>query len=75
MLKLISILKKHEEAIILLTDNDYEEASSWLPNVYELNTAYEIEKFYDEMLNEIEACNPDKWNPNFDYIVRIDFLS
>lgn len=63
----------YEEAINLLTDNSNENASVLLARVFELKTAYEIETFYNEMVNEIEEFNPDKWNPDFDYMDGTDF--
>lgn len=65
--------ERYDEAIALLTDNQNEKAPELLAHVYELKTAYEIETFYNKMLTEIEEYNPDKWNPNFDYLDGTDF--
>ena len=65
--------EKYEDAVNLLVNNSNENAPALLARVYELKTAYEIETFYNEMLSEIEEYNPDKWNPNFDYMDGTDF--
>lgn len=63
----------YELAVRYLENNTYEQATALLASVYELKTAYEIEAFYNEMLSEIEEYNPNKWNPNFDYMDGTDF--
>lgn len=65
--------EKYEDAIDLLVDNSNSYAPALLARVYELKTAYDIEVLYNEMLDEIEEYNPDKWNPNFDYMDGTDF--
>lgn len=62
-----------ELAIAYLENNTHEDADELLAHTYELKAAYEIETFYNEMLTEIEEYNPDKWNPNFDYMDGTDF--
>lgn len=62
-----------ELAIGYLENNTHEDAAALLTHAHELKTAYEIETFYHEMLTEIEEHNPDKWNPNFDYMDGTDF--
>jgi len=62
-----------ELAIGYLENNTHEDAAELLTRTYELKAAYEIETFYNKMLAEIEEYNPDKWNPNFDYMDGTDF--
>lgn len=62
-----------ELAIGYLENNNHEDAAVLLAHIHELKTAYEIEAFFNEMLNEIEEYNPEKWNPNFDYMDGTDF--
>lgn len=63
----------YEKAITLLADNSNENAAALLTSVYELKSAFEIDTFYNEMLSEIEAHNPDEWKPNFDYLDGTDY--
>ena len=65
--------EEYEDAVNLLVNNKNENAFALLARVYELKTACDIETFYNEMLNEIEEHNPDKWNPNFDYLDGADY--
>lgn len=62
-----------ELAIDYLENNTHDDAAELLTRTYELKAAYEIETFYNEILTEIEEYNPDKWNPNFDYMDGTDF--
>lgn len=62
-----------EKAIDLLTDNNYDNAQTLLNDVQNLKSAIKIEEIYNEMKKEIEEYNPDKWNPNFDYMDSADF--
>lgn len=64
---------EYELAIGYLENNNHKDAPTLLTHTYELKAAYEIETFYNEMLAEIEDHNPDKWNPNFDYMDGTDF--
>ena len=62
-----------EKTIALLQENHYEQAPTLLNDAYNLKFAIEIETHLNEMKSEIEAHNPDKWTPNFDYMDEADY--